>query len=83
MATLIETLTGWRRITVPETDRAILLADGRFRAIPGPGNAWVGRGQVVEMHSLSRPAFTSAHDAALFRERPDLAKPHLTDAHPF
>ncbi|MGQ0566662.1 MAG: slipin family protein, partial [Gemmobacter sp.] len=79
MASLLETLTGWRRITLTETDRAILLADGRFRAILGPGKTWVRRGQTVEMHTLGKPAFTSALDAALFRERPDLARDHLTE----
>jgi regulator of protease activity HflC (stomatin/prohibitin superfamily) len=79
MASLFETLTGWRRITLTETDRAILLADGRFHAILGPGKTWVRRGQTVEMHDLGKPAFSSVLDAALFRERPDLAQAHLTE----
>lgn len=79
MATLLETLTGWRRVTIPETDRAILLAQGRFRDILGPGRVWVHRDWAVEVHGLNKPVFTSPYDAALFRERPDLAQAHLTE----
>ena len=79
MAHLIAALLGLRRITLTETDRAILLADGRFQSILTPGRYWLRSGRVVEMHSLTRPLFTSPFDAALFRTRPELAAEHLLE----
>ncbi len=77
---LLDDLLGYQRLTIPETDRAIVLHKGRFTSILSPGEHRLPkRDMVTDVHSLARPQFTSGYEAALFRERPDLAAAHRTE----
>ena len=78
---LIDRLTGHTRVTLTETERMLVLRDGRFEAILGPGEHRIKRQNVLrEVHDLERLRFVSPYERALFRERPDLAEAHLTEA---
>ncbi|MEO1329291.1 MAG: SPFH domain-containing protein, partial [Pseudomonadota bacterium] len=88
--TMLERLRAVRRVTVQENQRALVLKDGRFLDLLGPGRHEVslrtdaGRfGELAEiavhLHDLSRPEFVSPYETALFRERPDLVAAHLTE----
>jgi regulator of protease activity HflC (stomatin/prohibitin superfamily) len=80
MMKMLDVLLGLRRLTLTETDRAIVLKNGRFDAILGPGMHKIStRDTVVEAHNINRPLFTTPLDAALFRQRPDLAEAHLLE----
>lgn len=81
MLETLEKLLGWTRVTVTENERALVMLRGRFAAILGPGRHMLknARDTQVEMHNISKAVFSSAYDAALFRERPDLAAAHLTE----
>jgi regulator of protease activity HflC (stomatin/prohibitin superfamily) len=80
LARLGMTLAGRTRVVLTETQRMVVLEEGRFAAILGPGEHWLKpRDTVTEVHSLDRPQFVSGFDRALFRQRPDLAAAHLTE----
>lgn len=80
MLRLIEAALGIRRLTILETDRALVLREGRFETILGPGLHRLRMAdRTIEMHQLGRPVFASAYDVALFREQPGLAARHLTE----
>jgi len=80
IATTIEHLLGFERITVTERERVLVLRKGRFEAILGAGEHRLKRnGTLREVHDLERLRFVSPFDRALFRERPDLADAHLTE----
>lgn len=77
---MIDALTGRERVTLTETQRMLVLVDGRFDALLGPGEHLVPReNSTREIHSIDRLRFTSGFDRALFRSRPDLAEGHLTE----
>ncbi len=77
---LWDTLTGYERVTLLETERMLVLTRGRFTALLGPGEHRIKRHHTVrEGHSLDRLRFASAYDRALFRSRLDLAEAHLTE----
>ena len=76
---IVDRLTGYTRITLTETERALVLENGRFAAILGAGEHRVKSDAVREMHDLGRLVFQSRLDHALFRERPELAAEHLTE----
>lgn len=79
MMWMINMVRGRTRLTVTETERVLALHKGRFLGIFGPGEHCVpSRNLVLERHDLTRPAFVSNFERALFRERPDLAEQHLT-----
>lgn len=79
MRRLIDLLTGRARLTVEETERLLVLRDGRFEAILGPGEHRMRRrGLKVETHDLGRPVFSSEFSDALERTRPDLFAAHFT-----
>ncbi len=80
LTALFGAVTGTETITLTETQRALLLEKGRFAAILGPGTHRVPRSNaVIERHDIDRLRFVSGFDRALFRTRPDLAEPHLTE----
>ena len=69
-------------VTVSENERVLVLKGGRFMDILRPGRHVVaGRPSTVEIRtfSLLRPEFVSDYTDALVRERPDLAREHLTE----
>lgn len=77
---LIDRLTGHTRVTIMETERMLVLRDGRIEAILGPGAHRIKRrGVVREVHDLNRLRFVSPYERALFRTRPELAAAHLTE----
>ncbi|WP_457646811.1 SPFH domain-containing protein [Profundibacter sp.] len=82
MRDVIEKLLGYQRVTVTETQRALVLEKGRFADILGPGEHRLKRRNVtIQMHDLSGPRFVSVYEDALLRERPDLVDAHLTVVH--
>lgn len=75
----IERVLGYQRVTVTETQRALVLVNGRFANILGPGEHRLKRRNVaIQMHDLSGLRFVSIYEDALLRERPDLVEAHLT-----
>ncbi|WP_300442679.1 slipin family protein [uncultured Mameliella sp.] len=77
---MIDALTGRERVTLTETQRMLVLVNGRFDALLGPGEHLVPRDNCTrEVHSIDRLRFTSTFDRALFRSRPDLVEGHLTE----
>lgn len=78
---LIDAATGHTRVTVMETERLLVLERGRIATILSAGEHRLKRkGTVTEWHDLNRLLFDTPYEAALFRERPDLAEAHLTEA---
>ncbi|MCH2163633.1 MAG: hypothetical protein MK098_03130 [Marinovum sp.] len=79
MKILMDRLMGRQRMTLNETQRALVLRKGKFHAILGAGEHVLSSRDVeVEMHNLSTPRFTSAYADALLRTQPGLAAAHLT-----
>jgi regulator of protease activity HflC (stomatin/prohibitin superfamily) len=77
---LIDRLTGYTRVTLMETERMLVLHNGQFSAILGPGEHRIKRRDTLrEVHNLDRLRFVSPYERALFRERLDLAEAHLTE----
>lgn len=81
MLKFIKTIMGYKVFTINETQRALVLRNGRFEAILGPGRHSLPRGGelTLQAHDMNNPTFTSEYAAPLFRERPELARAHLTD----
>ena len=79
MKQFIDRILGRTRVTLTETERALVLHKGRFTDILGPGEHVLQREALeVERHDLARPQFVSKFGRALQRERPDLVDLHLT-----
>ncbi|MFK7941080.1 MAG: slipin family protein [Roseovarius sp.] len=77
---LTDWLTGHTRVTVMETERMLVLEHGRIATILSAGEHRIKRRDTVtEFHDLGHLRFTTPYEAALFRERPDLAEAHLTE----
>ncbi len=77
---LTDWLTGYTRVTVMETERLLVLEKGRIANILSAGEHRIKRRDTVtDLHDLGRLRFTTPYEAALFRERPDLAEAHLTE----
>ena len=75
----MDRVLGRTRLTLNETERAIVLHQGRFTAVLGQGeHALKRKGIVIERHDLARVNFVSKYERAMLRERPDLAEAHLT-----
>ena len=75
----IDRITGHRRLTLTENQRALLLHKGRFNAILGAGEHRIPHRDVwVEQHGLDQLVFLSDFEEALHRTRPELAARHLT-----
>ncbi|MEL7115750.1 MAG: slipin family protein, partial [Pseudomonadota bacterium] len=80
MLRMLEYMLGYSRVTLTERERMLVLRNGRFEAILGPGEHRIRRsGLMTETHQLSTPQCTSDYLTALWRERPDLAEAHLTE----
>ena len=80
--TLLDALLGVDRLIVKETERLLVLSDGRFKSILGPGeHALTTRNRVIETHrfDITQGAVASDLIATLAKTRPDLAKAHLTE----
>ncbi len=78
MKMLIDKLQGKQRLTLTETQRALVLLNGRFDAMLGPGEHRLSaRKAEVIVFDLTTPVFTSQYADALMRTRPDLADPHV------
>ena len=79
---LLDALLGVERIVVKETERMLVLSDGRFKSVLGPGEHAVNtRNRVIETHGydITGGAVTGDLIATLAKTRPDLAKAHLTE----
>ncbi|PTX54244.1 SPFH domain-containing protein [Litoreibacter ponti] len=76
---LLNILTGMRKVTVSETERAIVLRKGRIHAILGAGEHRIWARDVLERHDLGDPVFTSPLAEALMRGHAELAWAHLTE----
>ncbi|MEL6204291.1 MAG: slipin family protein [Pseudomonadota bacterium] len=80
---MIKTLTDWilgrQRLTLTETQRALVLRKGVFHAILSAGEHVLPRDQVTwQVHNLGTSQFQSPYKEALLRTRPDLVEAHLT-----
>ena len=81
MKQFIDRVLGRTRVTITETERALVLHKGRFTDILGPGeHVLPSEGIEVERHDLTRMAFISKYERTLWRQRPDLAEANLTHA---
>ncbi len=68
-----------QRLTLNETQRALVLRKGKFNDILCAGEHVLPRKNVeVIKYSLEAPRFLSAYEDALLRTRPDLVEAHLT-----
>ncbi|WP_239479521.1 slipin family protein [Actibacterium sp. 188UL27-1] len=77
---MIKSLLGYKRLIISETERALVLDKGRLTTILTPGEHWIKRdGTEVTIYQVNDLEFQSSYEAALFREKPDLAAQHLTD----
>lgn len=67
-------------IIIPETERVLVLREGQFEDILGPGKHPIRNRDAVtfETHNLLRPEFVSDYADTLIRKRPDLVEQHLT-----
>jgi regulator of protease activity HflC (stomatin/prohibitin superfamily) len=68
------------RVKVGDLERAIVITNGRFRAILEPGVHWIGdfwKSVEIERHKVSDLAFHSVWAAYLIRNRPDLVERHF------
>ena len=80
--TLLDALLGVDRLIVRENERVLVLSDGQFKSILGPGeHTLVTRNRVIETHRFDITAGAISNDliATLAKVRPDLALPHLTE----
>lgn len=78
--TLIDFILGRRMLTLTETERALVMRNGRFHTILGPGRHAIARRNTdVHRYDMSNPLFDSEMSDALMRTRPDLAAAHLTE----
>ena len=76
----MDAFTGRERITLNENERMLVLVNGRFDALLGPGEHRIQRDYSTrETHNIDRLRFASGFDRALFRTRPDLVEGHLTE----
>ena len=79
MMKTVDRILGRQRLTLTETQRALVLRKGTFHAILGAGEHVLPRWKVeVQIHNLDTPRFTSVYRDALLRIRPDLVADHLT-----
>ncbi len=76
---VLDLILGRHRLTLNETERALVLRKGRFADILGAGEHVLPRRNVdVVKYTLEAPRFLSAYEDALLRTRPDLVERHLT-----
>ena len=76
---VLDLILGRQRLTLNETERALVLRKGRFADILGAGEHVLPRRNVeVVKYTLEAPRFLSAYEDALLRTRADLVERHLT-----
>ncbi|MEM1428892.1 MAG: slipin family protein [Pseudomonadota bacterium] len=79
MIKIMDWILGRHRLTLTETQRALVLRKGSFHAILGAGEHVLPRKTSTwEIHDLNTPRFVSDYADALLRTRPDLVEAHLT-----
>ena len=79
MRTLMDMILGRTRLTVQPYERLVVMNDGRFSSILGPGEHCVrARGLVTEAHDLRNLVFASAYAEAMERDAPALFAEHFT-----
>ncbi|MEL6958201.1 MAG: slipin family protein [Pseudomonadota bacterium] len=76
--TLLDFLVGRQRLTLTETQRALVMRNGRFDRVLGPGRHSLPRAHtVIHTFDMSDPQFLSDLGPALRRARPDLVEAHF------
>ena len=79
MKQVLDMILRRQRLTLTETERALVLRKGTFHAILGAGeHVLPARDVEVQKHTLVAPRFVSVYEDALLRTRPDLVEGHLT-----
>ncbi|PIE06566.1 MAG: hypothetical protein CSA74_11765 [Rhodobacterales bacterium] len=77
---LLDLVTGHIRVTLTETERMLVLENGRFAALLGPGEHRLKRRDTIcERHDIGVSRFDSAYERALLAERPDLVEGQLLE----
>ena len=80
--TLLDALLGVDRLIVRENERLLVLTDGRFTSILGPGeHALTTRNRVIDTHRFDITSGQISNDliTTLAKARPELASAHLTE----
>ncbi len=76
---VLDLILGRQRLTLTETQRALVLRKGKFSDILGAGEHVLPvRNVDITTYTLEAPRFLSAYEDALLRTRPDLVAEHLT-----
>lgn len=69
-----------RRIQVADHERVLLIRNGRFHRLLGPGShlVWnLGKPVYIERHSVRKPEFISRWADVIYFDRPDIARRHF------
>ena len=75
---VLDLILGHQRLTLTETQRALVLRKGKFSDILGAGQHVLPRRNVeIVSYNLDTPRFHSVYAEALIRTRPDLVEAHL------
>ena len=72
----------WTQVTVPESERAIVLVNGKLETILRPGRysfARFGQELSVEGHEFRLPILNSVYEQALLKDKPQLVAEHFTE----
>ena len=79
LMTIYNLLTGRTRVTVKETERLLVLRDGRYADILGPGRHTLRRSgtELIRYELPANGTFASSECDALKRARPDLFDAHF------
>ncbi len=78
MMHILDLILGRHRLTLKETQRAVVLQRGKLSDILTVGEHTLPRRNTdVQIHDLGTPRFTSVYAEALIRTRPDLVETHL------
>ena len=76
---VLDIVLGRQRLTLNETQRAIVLRKGQLSDILGAGEHILPRRNVeISKYSMEAPRFLSPLEDALIRTRPDLVEAHMT-----
>ena len=78
----VKTFLLWTRVTVPESERAIVLVNGKLETILRPGRhsfARLGNDLKVEAHDFRVPVLNSVYEQALLKDKPELVAAHFTE----
>jgi regulator of protease activity HflC (stomatin/prohibitin superfamily) len=78
----VKKLLLWTQVTVPESERAIVLVNGKLDTILRPGRysfARLGQDLSVEGHDFRLPVLNSVYEQALLKDKPQLVAEHFTE----